>query len=78
MNKDELKFLNDFCSKHHLNLLRLLLLVGMGANKSIELAQKEHCPDMIDDMIDIDTDVSRFTGIIPLAEDLSEGGDDIE
>lgn len=77
MSKDELKFINDLTEKHDINFKQLLSLIGIGATRSADLFHQTGNILMEYKALDLDTDISRVLGVIPLTENI-EGSDDFE
>lgn len=75
MSKDELQFISDLAEKHQINFTQVLILLGIGATRSAYMYNIKGDFVHEREMIDIDTDISRAVGIIPLAESF-EGSDD--
>lgn len=77
MSKDELQFISDLAEKHQINFTQVLILLGIGATRSAFMYNLKGDFEHEREMLDIDTDIARAVGVIPLSETL-EGSDDFE
>ena len=74
MSKDELKFISDLAEKHQINFIQVLTLLGIGATRSAYMVNIKGDVEHERKMADLDTDIARALGVIPLAERI-EGSD---
>lgn len=74
MSKDELQFISDLAEKHQINFTQVLVLIGIGATRTTYMYKIKGDFEHERKMLDIDTDISRAVGVIPLTE-LIEGSD---
>lgn len=77
MSKDELQFIVDLIEKHQLSLLELLCILGSGAMACGIEFLKSGDIDAEREMAELEDDIARAVGIIPVSE-LLEGSDDFE
>lgn len=77
MSKDELQFISDLAEKHQINFTQVLILLGIGATRSVYMFNIKGEFELERKMFDLDIDISRAVGIILPAESL-EGSDDFE
>lgn len=77
MSKDELKFISDLAEKHNINFTQVLVLLGIGATRSAYMYNIKGDVEHERKMFDLDTDIARAVGVIPLSE-LLEGSKDFE
>ena len=77
MRKYELQFISDLAEKHQLNFTQVLTLIGIGATRCAFMDNIKGNFEHERKMLDIETDVARAVGVIPLSE-LLEGSEDLE
>lgn len=77
MSKDELQFISDLTEKHQINFTQFLVLIGIGATRSAYMHNINGDFEHERKMLDIETDLARAVGVIPLSE-LLEGSEDLE
>lgn len=77
MSKDELQFISDLTEKHQISLYKLLCIMGAGSMAQARTFCLKGDIKGERDMIDLEADIVRAVGTIPVAE-LLEGSDDFE
>lgn len=77
MSKDELQFISDLTEKHQISLHTLLRIMGAGTMAQAHEFCLKGDTDGERQMVNLEADIARAVGIIPVIE-LLEGSEDFE